>query len=103
MSKPIEMDYRDLMNGLAEGIDGILNGTQRPKPTGFALLVFRFGDARAGRMNWISNGQRADMLVALKEMVAQLEGRLMPSAHDGPVAGHMPDHLGTTDWEDADQ
>lgn len=27
-------------------------------------------------MNWISNAERVDMIVALKEMVSQLEGRV---------------------------
>lgn len=42
---------------------------------GLALLIFDFNKIEAGQMNWISNAKRADMIVALKEMVAQLEGR----------------------------
>lgn len=44
------------------------------KPFGFALLVFPFGDKPKGRMNYISNAQRADMLIAMKEFIARSEG-----------------------------
>jgi hypothetical protein len=31
-------------------------------------------------MNYISNAERADMIVALRELVANFEGRMMPDA-----------------------
>lgn len=45
---------------------------------GFALLVFSFGDF--GRMNYISNAERPDMLAALKEFIARAEGRFVDDA-----------------------
>lgn len=74
---------RAQMNALANILDDHFNGERLPglarlRKYGFALLVFEFGEVNAGRMNWISNAERADMIVALKEMVAQLEGRKHP-------------------------
>ena len=63
-----------LMQALARGIDEALNGTVLPRRNGFALLTFplnREGD----RVNYISNGDRADMIAALKEIVARFEGQ----------------------------
>ncbi|WP_309086425.1 hypothetical protein [Chelativorans sp.] len=68
-----------MLNKIAGGIDRSFNGEVRPKKVGFALLLFEFGKVEAGRMNWISNADRRDMIVALKEMVAQLEGRAGPA------------------------
>ena len=81
MMKPIVEKHRVQMNALAGTIDELFNGKARGKDrkVGFALLVFDFNRIEAGRMNWISNGRREDMIVALKEMIAQLEGR----AHGG--------------------
>lgn len=73
---PVDPKYRDMLNGLAKGIDEAFNGDVRPKQVGFAVLLFNFGKIESGRMNWISNADRKDMIVALKEMIAQLEGRV---------------------------
>jgi hypothetical protein len=43
------------------------------KPYGFSLLVFDMNDS--GRMNYISNANREDMLTAMKEFIAVHEGR----------------------------
>jgi len=63
------------MNGLAKGIDDVLNGGAEPRQIGFALLMYPFGHVDAARINYIGNGKRADVLVALKELVARWEGR----------------------------
>lgn len=39
---------------------------------GFALFVFEFH--KPGLSNYISNAQRVDMILALKETIARLEG-----------------------------
>lgn len=75
MAAPIQSGYRQQLNDMAKVIDHTFNGDARPKTVGFAVLLFEFGKLKAGRMNWISNAERKDMIVALKEMVAQLEGR----------------------------
>jgi hypothetical protein len=79
MMDPVDPKYRDMLNRLAAGIDTAFNGELRPKQVGFCVLLFNFDKIEAGRMNWISNGERKDMIVALKEMVAQLEGRTSSS------------------------
>lgn len=73
---PIQSQYREMLNGLAEGIDDVLNGETRPKKIGFALFMFEFGNIDANRVNYISNGSREDMLVAVREWLARAEGRV---------------------------
>lgn len=78
---PIEPRVRSQANAIAMTLDDFLNGGKLPglprkRKYGFGVLIFEFGKIEAGRMNWISNAERADMIVALKEMVAQLEGRV---------------------------
>ena len=86
---PIQEEHREAMNRLAIALDIYLNGdaqgnTQKDeRQYGFALLVFDFGNADRARMNWISNGKRVDMLVALKEMVARFEGRMTDNVGRG--------------------
>lgn len=68
-------DYQDQLKAIGAAIDGVLNQGMAPKEIGFALLMFRFGENPGGSLNYVSNAQRADMLCALKEMVARFEGR----------------------------
>jgi len=74
-----------LMKGLFEGIGNVLNGANCPhdkKRLGFALIVFDVNiGAKAGRMNYMSDCNREDMIAAMKEMIGQLEGR----AHEAPA------------------
>jgi hypothetical protein len=63
----IEEVHLDNMKALA----GLLRETF-PK-YGFALLVFDFNSP--GRMNYISNAQRGDMLFALKELITKFESQ----------------------------
>lgn len=72
---PIEDAYTGMMNSLVKMLDGTFNIPGQPKEVGFALLIFKFGEIDRARMNYISNAQREDMLCALKEMVAKMEGR----------------------------
>lgn len=66
----------EIMRALAAAIDEALNGTG-PKRVGFALLTYNLGEeiAGTGRINYVGNGSREDVLVALKELVARWEGR----------------------------
>jgi hypothetical protein len=65
------------MNELAAALDEVFNGNVRPKKVGFALLVYNLGEQLegTGRVNYIGNGRRDEVLVALKELVARWEGR----------------------------
>lgn len=71
MTDPIQAQYHGLMQGLAEGVDRILNGNKRPRETAFVLLVAGFGQIEGGRVNYISNGSREDMIAMMKEYIAR--------------------------------
>jgi len=71
---PIESQYIEHMKAVADGIDKIFNGEERPKKTGFVLLVFPFHD-HEGRCNYISNAERDDVVILLKEQRALFEGQ----------------------------
>lgn len=83
MTAPIEARFRKSMNAVARAIDEAFNGRRKPnrKPTvGFVLLVAEFGKIEGGRVNYISNGEREDMIAMLREYLARVEGRYS----DGP-------------------
>jgi len=63
---PITPEFRELMNRTARALDEGFKGA------GFVLLLF---DTDASRANYISNRDRATMLVAMKELIARFEGR----------------------------
>ncbi|WP_262027598.1 hypothetical protein [Microvirga sp. Mcv34] len=76
MSKEAEEQNAAFMRALADGIDEAMNGTEGPKRLGFALLVYPFGKPDKTQINYVGNGKRGEVLVALKELVARWEGRL---------------------------
>jgi hypothetical protein len=63
------------MNELARFLDKVLNGNRKPKQIGFILLTAEFGKIEGGRVNYISNGNRADMIAMMREYLARVEGR----------------------------
>jgi hypothetical protein len=67
---PIDEAVRQKMNAIANVI-----GDALPKEYGFTLLVFPLGN-HPGNMNYISSAERADMIAAMKELVANFEGRM---------------------------
>jgi hypothetical protein len=76
---PIEQEYRDMMNAIAEALDRTFNGETRGKDrkVAFILLVSQFGEnLDKGRCNFISNGiDRRDIVTLFKEMIARFEGQ----------------------------
>lgn len=62
---------------IANWLDRAINGDRRgpDRPNGFVLLTFPIGTEDGRRTNYVSNCERSDMLVALKEIVARFEGR----------------------------
>lgn len=73
----IQDEFLELMNVLGKTIDELLNG-DKPKEVGFVLLMFSLGEPTSkSRMNYISNSNRKDVVVALKEFIANFEGRKM--------------------------
>ena len=75
--QPIEPVLRALMNDIGRMIGGALKETVKNtgEEYGFALLMFGTKGDESSRMNYVSNCQREDMLVALKEFIARNEGR----------------------------
>ncbi len=68
-------DANEIMRAMAASLDAVLNGNTRPKKHGFVLLVFPFDGPEGQRTNYVSNGKREDIVVALKEIVARFEGQ----------------------------
>lgn len=77
---PIQPELVMLMNGLARGIDEILNGHSGKKRNGFVVMVFPFDDHK-GRSNSISNARREDIVVLLREQLARFEGQPEMEGH----------------------
>lgn len=71
---PIEVEHRDLMNAIAKTLDDFFNPGD-VRRTAFVLLTARFGDIDDGRVNYISNGDRSDIVSMMKETIARFEGR----------------------------
>jgi hypothetical protein len=71
--QPIERQYREMMNSLAHYIDRFFNGPNpKPRKTGFVLMTFEFGEHN--RCNYISNANRDDIVVLLREQLRRFEG-----------------------------
>ena len=69
---PIEDEFKEKMHALAMAIDEICNGNKKGESSevGFVLLMFKFGEPdNSSRMNYISNGQRKDMIIAMEEFI----------------------------------
>lgn len=86
MADPIQADQREMMNFLAETLDQAFNGVapglpglprSQKKTVGFVLLTANFGKIEGGRVNYISNGEREDMIAMMRECLARLEGQPM--------------------------
>jgi hypothetical protein len=69
------LDTAAFLQTVAGGLDAIFNGDVRPKKHGFVLLVFPFDGPPNARSNYVSNCDRKDIVVALKEIVARFEGQ----------------------------
>lgn len=76
MADPIQARYRAQMNDLARELDQRFNPPPSARTVGFALFSFEFGKTEGGRVNYISNGNREDMIAAVKEWLARAEGRM---------------------------
>lgn len=71
-NKISDRHYRE-MNAIASALDETLNESGAKKVC-FVLLVTEFNQM-AGRVNYISNGRREDIVVMLKEVLARFEGQ----------------------------
>lgn len=67
--QPIEEEHHKMMNDIGRILtDAVGDGY------GFVFLVFAT-NTTDGRMNYISNANRADVIASLKELIANMEGR----------------------------
>jgi hypothetical protein len=88
MADPIESAFLDMMNQLAAFMDAQFNGPPgKPREVAFILLTARFGQIDNGRVNYISNGNRPDMLAMLREYLARAEGRYIEPQNGGKANG----------------
>jgi hypothetical protein len=73
---PVEQRYKDQMTAVMRTLDQFFNGNKGPRKTGVAVLVFSLEhQEEGGRVNYMSNVDRGDMLTAMKEFIARNEGR----------------------------
>lgn len=70
-----EFDYQAIARALDKAFNGDAGVGERR--IGFALFVFEFGKTEGGRVNYVSNAAREEMLVAVREWLARAEGRVI--------------------------
>ena len=71
---PIEAQFRELMNVLANNIDTIFNGeVENPedRQVAFVLLICKVGDD--ARVNYISNAERRSVLAMMRKFLNRAE------------------------------
>ena len=79
---PLDHIHAEKMQRIARRLDSIFNGNKRGKDRdwGFALMVFAFHRG-PGNCNYISNGNRAQMVELLKEQVKRFEAMATTKAN----------------------
>lgn len=85
MGDPIQPEFHAMMNDVARALDRFFNG-DGPRRVGFILLTAEFGKIDGGRVNYISNGNREDMIAMLREYLARAEGRYQEPPEGKPNA-----------------
>lgn len=73
-SGEVEPEFVETMAQIARAIDFAFNGPNGPKRIGYVLMVFPFGD-KPGRCNYMSNGNREDVITLFKEQLSYFEGQ----------------------------
>lgn len=74
---PIEEKHRKQMNDLAAFLDKIFNGEVKgeQREIAFVLMCCPFGAGNDGRVNYISNANRADVVTMMKHQIKRFEGQ----------------------------
>jgi hypothetical protein len=78
---PIQAEQRKQMQALAKVLDDYFNPTGKEGIV-FAVLMTRTGDMKGGRVNYISNGVRSEMI----EMTEEWLGRVKATDAGGSLA-----------------
>lgn len=73
MSDPIQSRYRDIMNEVAGALDFTFNGASGGNIV-FTLFIAESGKMNGGRVNFISNGCREDMISMVREWLSRADG-----------------------------
>lgn len=68
-----------MMNAIAKTLDDVFNPGETRK-VAFVVLTAKFGDYEGGRVNYISNADRTDIITMMKETIARFEGRYVDQA-----------------------
>lgn len=68
-----------IMQTLAKVVDGAVNEPKKPKTTGFVILKFPLDQIDGTTVDYVSSGDRTSTIVAMKEIVARLEGQAQVS------------------------
>ncbi|HEX2678679.1 MAG TPA: hypothetical protein VHM19_18630 [Polyangiales bacterium] len=68
---PEQKAMREQLQRMAAGIAGMVKHTLQGAECGFAVILFDFG--KGGNMAYASDGQRADMMRALRELLGKME------------------------------
>jgi hypothetical protein len=64
-----------MLNTIAGVLDETFNHGNKPKTTAFVLLVMPFDAPVGARVNYVSNADRKDIVIMMKEVIARFEGQ----------------------------
>jgi hypothetical protein len=82
---PTENPDKPVLNAIAGAIDDALNGPKidgrRLGNTAFAVIIFENDGSNATLASFVSNAERRDVHVAMKEMVARFDGQAELRGH----------------------
>ena len=74
---PVDLaETTELMQGVASALDECLNGKgtkPKDKKVAFVVLLANFGELDGGRVNYVSNAEREDIITVLKELIGRWE------------------------------
>lgn len=72
--------FMALMQTVAQMVDGGLNGRAGERTVAFAIVLAPFGEKPVGRVNFISNADRADMIAMMQEYIDIEKARVAAEA-----------------------
>lgn len=70
-----------LLQSIAQAIDSTLNAGKSGTDRKVAFVLLTYNSGAPGQGNYVSNADRKEMLVAMKEMLARMEGQAEQVGH----------------------